>query len=228
MKKVVPDGEVIGGLQSSQCGRTLTFKAASRDKYIQILHVTGNHWITVSNINVQNVAVFDEAFVYDSMLPSRLDSHTRKQICSLAKPSCKTLTFNIVNIMAQINSYDCGLHAIANATELIYGRDPAKCLWDTERMRSHLLACLECGLMEGFPTTRQRRIPFGRRVKTSFTEDVHCVCRMPYFDQDPDCPPMIECSSCSVWFHGQCLDVDVKEYESKTWMCKECEPLYRE
>lgn len=53
LKLSVPDGLEIGGLQSPQCGRHLKFKpVVPREKYIQVLHVDDNHWITVSNIDV--------------------------------------------------------------------------------------------------------------------------------------------------------------------------------
>ena len=209
------------GLQSPQCGRALTFKALSREKYVQVLHVSNSHWITVSNVNILNAPEFDSVFVYDSMLPTKVDMNIKKQVCSLAKHSCSTLNFNIVNVMAQTNSYDCGLFALANITEIIYGHDPAKCLWDTAKMRYHLKSCLESGHMERFPTTRQRRIPFGRRIKHYNKENIYCVCRMPY-----DELPMIECCSCRTWFHGKCLNLDITKYEDKNWKCDECEQLY--
>ena len=81
-----------------------------------------------------------------------------------------------MNIMAQPNSYDCGLFAIANATGL---RNPAKCVWDTKKMRSHLIQCLVKDKMECFPILRERRVPFGGAVKVSLEEDIHCNCRMP-------------------------------------------------
>ena len=128
LKLSVPDGLEIGGLQSPQCGRHLKFKpVVPREKYIQVLHVDDNHWITVSNIDVgQDTAVADIVFVYDSLLSPKMNLKTKKQVCSLARPSSRTITFDIVNVMGQTNSYDCGLFALVYATELAYGNDPAR------------------------------------------------------------------------------------------------------
>lgn len=49
------------------------------------------------------------------------------------------LTFN------PTNGWDCGLFAIAFATELVHGSDPSLCHFDTGTMRQHLLCCLEKG-----------------------------------------------------------------------------------
>ena len=58
LKLSVPNGLAIGGLQSSQYGRLLKF--ISLEKYIQVLHIDGNHWITMSNIDMgQDTAVAD-------------------------------------------------------------------------------------------------------------------------------------------------------------------------
>jgi len=40
--------------------------------------------------------------------------------------SKKTTTFNVVDVMRQRNLYDCGLHAVAAATDLVFRKDPAK------------------------------------------------------------------------------------------------------
>ena len=48
---------------------------------------------------------------------------------------------------------DCGLFAIAFATELAYGNDPVRVSYVQSAMRDHLLLCLEQGKMEPFPCT---------------------------------------------------------------------------
>ena len=66
---------------------------------------------------------------------------------------------------------------------------------------------------------KQRRLPFGRAVKVSVDEDIHCICRMPY-DKTLD---MIQCSFCSVWFHGTSVHIDnIADYLSEKWTCCKC------
>ena len=56
-----------------------------------------------------------------------------------------------MNVVAQQNADDCGVHAIAYATELAHGTDPVLCSWDFENMRPHLIQCLESGVIARFP-----------------------------------------------------------------------------
>lgn len=39
------------------------------------------------------------------------------------------------------------MFALANATELVHGYDPARCQWETGEMRMHLTECFEKGYM---------------------------------------------------------------------------------
>ena len=94
-----------------------------------------------------------------------LSLNTKQQICSLWQPSSDQVEFQLVNVQRQLNSSDCGLFAIANATELAHGRDTMLCMWDTCQMREHLFNCLEMGKIEQFPLIRQRCIPVGKHIK---------------------------------------------------------------
>ena len=65
------------------------------------------------------------------------------QICSFWRPKGDYVTINMVIIQTQPNGCDCGVFAIANATELAFGKDPLLCRYDTEGMQIHFLQCLE-------------------------------------------------------------------------------------
>ena len=191
--------------------------------YIQILHVGGNHWITITNFDASISKLFDDrALLYDSALPRNIAFEMKQQICSFTRPSSKVFRFDVMNTMAQPNLFDCGLFAIANATEIAFGYNPSKCVWDLQNARSHLIKCLETGKMERFPVVKERRIPFGGAVKTSVQEDIHCICHMPY-NKATD---MIQCSFCLVWFHSVCIDIsNVKDYSDNKWFCLKCSAL---
>lgn len=211
----------VEGLRSPQCGKTLNFKPiwSPHGKFAQVLHVEGNHWVAVSNLKANR----GQCNVYDSLLPKKVGFHTKQQVCSFVRPASKVYTFNIMNIMAQPNVFDCGLFAIANITELVLGFHPGKCVWDVGRMRSHLITCLENKQMERFPTVRERRLPLGMAVRASVTEEIHCICRMPYDNRSA----MIECCSCHVWYHGQCVDVqNIDDYSRVKWWCRECQDTF--
>ena len=51
----------------------------------------------------------------------------------------------------QDGGVDCGLFAIAFATELAYGNDPVQVSYVQSAMQDHLLLCLEQGEMKLFP-----------------------------------------------------------------------------
>ena len=107
-----------------------------------------------------------------------------------------------MNVMRQPNRYDCGVLSIAAITDIALGFNPAKSVWDINKMRSHLISCFEKKKMERFPILKQRRIPFGSAVIYSHLEEIFCYCRMPY-DKAVD---MILCELCALWFHNNCVE----------------------
>ena len=205
-------GEIFGFQSTQLCKKMHQFRAITGlSKFIQILHINDNHWICVSNISFRGSGMQkDSVDVYDSLFYNSRSTFvkfsTRKLICSFFKSPSDVMTFDLVNIKLQDDDYNCGLFAIACATELAFGSDPAVCNWDDTKMRSHLKCCLEKGSMSRFPSTR-RRIPFGCRIRKpskSPEENIHCVCRMP----NEESRAMIECEGCLKWFHHDCVSLD--------------------
>ena len=172
----------LEGLQSSQCGQKFTFKVVGlQSKYLQVLHVGGNHWIAISNIDLnRGKGVSDRVFIYDSLQLKNIALETKQQICALMPPSTKYIRLDVMNTMRQPNTYDCGLFAIANITEMALGHNPGKCVWDVDNMRLHLISCFNKQKLDRFPVLKERRIPFGGAVTFSVEEEIHCICRMPY------------------------------------------------
>ncbi len=104
------------GLQCPLLGQNLSFLPVE-PPFVQILHIGGNHWNTVVAIDTQTVKV------YDSLYHS-LDAGTSKQSAAILRSSCKQISFSIENTQEQIGGSDCGLFAIAYATEYCYGNAP--------------------------------------------------------------------------------------------------------
>ena len=120
------------GLQSPLCGQNLNFVTVPlRCSCIQIIHINGNHWVAISNVdpNTGN-AVPDRIFIYDSLLSKKINSETKKQICALIHPSSKYIRFEVMNVMRQPNRYDCGVLSIAASTDIALAFNPAKSVWD--------------------------------------------------------------------------------------------------
>ena len=108
-------------------------------------------------------------------------------------PSTNELTYRNVNFQWQTNNSDCGVIAIAVATELVLGRDPVLRYWKIQDMRQHLIRCLQNKELSSFPG-KIHRIPPGSKTKLIVTEKVYCICRMI---NDP-----------TNWYHLNCLNVD--------------------
>jgi hypothetical protein len=213
------------GWKSTQCA-----KRVGKEKFPTIpqgapfvqVHVSNNHWITVSNINIhlgKTAPYQDSVCVYDSGWSPNLSLKIKELICGFIKPQKDVLLFDIMNVHAQPNLTDCGLFAVAFATELVYGKDPVLCNFDCAAMRLHLLEILEAGVVQRFPCTKQRRVPIGSRVRKTIREQIFCQCRMPN-NKDK---AMIECSNCKKWYHKGCEGIDTEEtYKGKPWKCSSC------
>ena len=134
MLRTKTEGKFIGW-QSTQCSRrTGQFSEVPPfSPYIQILHTGECHWVTTSNVNVHYGSCFqDTVGLYDSGKPTSIHSDVKE--CVFIKCRGDILRFDIMN---EPNANDCGLHAIACATELAHGSDPVKCNGDFDSMRPH-------------------------------------------------------------------------------------------
>ena len=216
----------VYGFQSTlgPCQQKGLFKPIPRGQFVQILFVAKNHWITVSNIVSGTLNFLTESVqIYDSGRPSKVSMEVKKQICSFLQPKADRLSFDIINVEGQLNSYDCGVYAIAYATHIIHGLDPVKYKWNTKSMRSHLLKCLMNKKLEPFPAHPvPRKTSKLIRVLDSFPENIYCLCRMPN-NQNRE---MIICDLCSSWYHPQCVLVDQETIDNnEEWFCYKCKDL---
>ena len=215
----------IKGWQSTQLCKTknLFMPLPPSSLFIQILHVAQNHWVTVSNITRGGKCYHEGVFIYDSLCPNTVDMDTKKQICSFMKSKSKVVRFELMNIQMQENLNDCGLYAIACATELVYKRDPCRAHFQANKLRSHLIECLEKAKIVPFPLKRERRIGLAGRIRKSVQENVYCCCWIPNYDKKL---AMVCCSTCSEWFHLKCIgDSDVSNNPKVKWFCVDCAKL---
>ena len=75
-----------------------------------------------------SVCIYDSGFLHMSLA-------IKNTICQFLQPKPDTFFFDLMNIQSQPNGNDCGLFALACATELVHGDDPHLCNWDLTRMR---------------------------------------------------------------------------------------------
>ena len=211
----------VFGWRSTQCAKNYSFKPIpSRSPFVQVLHVAECHWVVVSNVDPKEGGCFTNSVAYyDSGWLLNIGARIRNTLCSFFKCDAATLRFDIVDVMTQPNASDCGVFALANATELAYGSDPALCRWDSKNMRQHLLQCFQNGQIDRFPVSGKRRIPLGSRIRKSYAEKLYCICRMP----NSRSRAMIQCDRCKNYFHMDCMKLDDhKSYENEEWSCHQC------
>lgn len=144
----------------SACTENLTIcHIPEKKKYVQVLHTGNQHWICVCNINPsssQGILPPNSVNIYDSLHSSDslpVPSKVKKQLHYMLKLKRKQLKVNYVKVQQQKNSNDCGLFAIANAVSAAYNVNPQSVVYESERMRTHLVQCLQAKHMDMFPTT---------------------------------------------------------------------------
>ena len=186
------------------CDPVLPKHKKHRD-YVQILHVNGNHWVTISDMGLEP----DTVSVYDSVRSSLTDSMIQT-IARFHKPEGRCLKLNIMNVDQQSNGYDCGPYAVAFAASLLRGEDPTQLAY--VGVRKHLADVLKVRpvSVDAFPTKVNLRTKPVRKV---LEKEVYCVCR-----GIDDGDVMIECEKCEQWFHKDCVNVP----NIHKWNCSCC------
>ena len=88
--------------------------------------------MTTIGCSDSEVKIFDSAY-------SSIDEETSKLVCKLLG---RLANITVVGIPKQLGGQDCGLFAIAIATSLATGGDPAELVYDQAAMRAHLVKCM--------------------------------------------------------------------------------------
>lgn len=140
--------KTISGLQStltlSSKSRKIPVKNASNT--LQIMHCRGCHWITVSTIKS-----YPRVIVYDSIYPS-VDEDTMKILKQMFGVKVEV---QVGEGPKQCGTVDCGLFAIATCVSLASSGILPK-QFDQNKMREHLVGCLENLNLIPFPHTNDQ------------------------------------------------------------------------
>lgn len=189
--------------------------SVEQGKFIQILHTGHNHWVTISTDSTAD-PVDPVIYVYDSMFDVA-SSHLNAQFACLLMTQAAAITVKFVDMKKQHGSYDCGVYAIAYATALSYGQDPASHHYNQENMRTHLRSCVLARKLKVFP---HKAISASGCFRSIEKVPVFCLCRMPEIDR----LPVIECSICQEWFHiDVCIKVPANSLKKNVeWFCNCC------
>ena len=124
-KAITPKDSIITRLTVYSC--TIGFWV---DNYLQVVHSRSNRQITVSTIGCQR----DEIKVYDSLY-DKVDATKNKSEKTFA---CK-IQYTLSRGQKQQGVKDCGLFAVAFATDIAHGKMVVK--FDKSKMCHHLCEC---------------------------------------------------------------------------------------
>ena len=206
------------GLQSTiLLANKLKWNSSNAD-FIQMMNVSGNHWVCVSNINCTP----NSCNVYDSLSPN-YPSSLITQVAAIMNSSKPHFTMHHTNVQMQCGAADCGLFAIAFATALCARQDPILLKFDQKIMRQHLKSCLENDMMSNFPIcSRLRRCT--KAIKCTKKVEIHCFCRLPWTKNFALFGDQAQCSVCHKWFHQECARIPLEAFTSTSysWMCPTC------
>ena len=122
---------------------------------LQILHINGDHWITMSTCKTTFEDGDDDIVIYDSIF-SNVNEATKTLLAKMVHTNKKSFSVRIANVTKQSESNDCGLFAIAYCTSISRGQNPSTVIYNQVAMRPHLVKCFEQGKIELFPITRTK------------------------------------------------------------------------
>ena len=160
-------------------------------------HMNGCHWVCLSTVGCPP----DTIHIYDSQNNTDISPILQKRLASLIQPASHSLTVEVMASQAQEGCSDCGLFAVAHAVALSSGQAPSSTHWDQDRMRPHLVACLQAGAFKPFPGK-----PMSAKEKILSTVNIpgFCHCRHQMIDQ---AKKIAKCRLCQEWFHAKCDDI---------------------
>ena len=209
----------VGGLEDTVLGPDMQFSVAASES-VQILHDGGLHWVCMSNIGCKGGSVR----YFDSLNSGFINSYLIDQIAHIMKSLEPELTITIEQVQQQGHTNDCGPFAIAFATSLVCGHNPATVNYNQDMLRPHLLQCLEESNISPFPETDSMSKRCGAKT---LTVKLYCSCRMPWHrcHRSLADKQMAQCDGCSEWFHQSCENIPDSVFvddDNSTWKCHQC------
>ena len=149
----------IHGLQDPLLAEKNRFDCVQGDA-VQVHHTGSFHWVT-SFSNGSRVTICDS-------MAGDLTENLQVQLSTIYRllKVDNTLVINMKDVQQQEGGRQCGLFAIAFATEICFGKDPSHASFSEEYMADHLRKCLEKGRFQRFP---QHNISIEKCAPATFT-----------------------------------------------------------
>ena len=159
----------IGGFQNTLLAKNMQFQI-ERGRFVQILNVSGSHWITIANVGCAQ----GEVAVFDSMGHTDLTQEVKQQIAALILTPTNKIKLIFQSVQRQRNSNNCGAFAIVIATSICFSASPSNLLYDQDCLRPYLVKCFMSETMEPFPAKEKK----AQRPYCHVQYDVYCSCRL--------------------------------------------------
>ncbi|CAF4530702.1 unnamed protein product [Rotaria sp. Silwood2] len=119
-----------------------------RENSIFIFNANSNHWITVANLESENIWK-----VHDSL------SYPKESLVKFFQdilPGEEKVVLSFENVQQQVGGHDCGLFALTFATSLCYGDIPSSLFYDQKSLRNHYVNCIENNEIQRFSSKPKR------------------------------------------------------------------------
>ena len=185
--------------------------SVQKNNFIQIIH-DNNHWVIIYSDSAAEKFII---YLCDLLQKSELSKNLSRLVCCIRHSSESEIKIISKPMQQQLNGFDCGVYAIAYATDLAFDRDPPSLSYNRQEMRKHRLGCLQRDDLEPFPNSSKR----AKRGK-SITHRVQLYChfRMPFFNADPDVDKGLftaTCAACNEWFHKKCENINALVFKDE-------------
>ena len=202
------DFPLLDGLHDPAITGSMVIPA--RSEFIQVINI-GAHWVCMSTLGCHGgiVKVFDSLY-------RKPNSVAINHACRMLLHPQNAVTFLNEKVQKQVGINDCGLFALAFATDLCHGLDPTTQKYSQKEMRHHYVSCLQSGKMTPFPKT-ERRVPY-HLSSNKISIPIFCLCRLPNDKQE-----YVECFGCHGWYHPECASIPECVINSRLhWKCHKC------
>ena len=116
---------LTNGFEDTTLGNLRQF-SVQKNNFIQIIH-DHNHWVTIYCDS------FAEKFIIylcDDLQKSELSKYISRLVFSISHISESEMKIISRPVQQHLNGFDCGVYAIAYATDIAFDRDPASLFCD--------------------------------------------------------------------------------------------------
>jgi hypothetical protein len=213
--KSVPYHAKIDGLEHPGLGQftpgvSMPRFSGATERFVQVLHLP-DHWVCATNVFSKDA---NHVFWYDSLRNKVISDKAVIQLTSILRLSVDsdTITIHLRNCARQpANSQLCGYYALTAAIAICSGHDPTQWRYDARE----IVSCIDEGLRTGSFNEIKPQATSNTRtnLKVITVPKLHCICQSTSRDT------MVACSTCSNWFHKDCVQLrdDEVEHPSIFW-----------